>query len=67
MMTKILLYPKPHIVDVPDGWEKFSKEEKENYCKDYCTSDPVFLFDAYFDLTTPEMVKRLENLFGRAK
>jgi len=65
-MTKILLYPKPHVVKVPDNWEQMTTEEKKEHCK-YYFYDTKFEFDAYFDLTTTEMVKRLENLFGEAK
>ena len=66
MEIKILLYPKPHVVRVPDNWHELDGDEQINYCRDYCSSND-FEFDKFFDLMKSESVERLEKMYGEAK
>lgn len=66
MDNKILMYPKSHVVIVPDNWYKLDIEEQKNYCEDYCQGAD-FVFDDFHNLKKVESVERLEKMYGKAK
>jgi len=43
---KILSYPKPHVIKVPDNWNELTPEEQVKYLKDYWSKAHVE-YDAF--------------------
>jgi len=66
MQNKILLYPKPHVVNVPDNWPEMTEQERLDLADDYCIGLD-FIRDHYLDLEENKDITELEKLYGKAK
>ena len=60
------MYPKPHVVRVPDNWYFLNIEQQKKYCENYCKGAD-FVLDDFHNLKEVESVERLEKMFGVAK
>lgn len=66
MDNKILMYPKPHVIRVPDNWYEMELDDQKAFCEKYCQS-ANFVLDDFHNLKKAEAVERLEKMFGVAR